>query len=213
MRIIILGPPGSGKGTQAKLISQRFSIPHISSGDLLRDAISKGTELGKKARDYIEKGLLVPDEVVFGLMDERLKERDTMGGFILDGFPRNLRQAHHLEKILSGKSMDLVIYLDVPEEVIVERFSGRRSCKKCGRVYHLKRNPPAKDEICDSCGEKLIKRRDDEEDVVRKRIQVFKDQTQPLIAHYKKYRKLKKVNGKGEVLKVFSEILSELEKG
>lgn len=184
MIIVFLGPPGSGKGTQAKLLSEKHGFVHISTGDLLRNAVKKGTDLGRKAKEYMERGELVPDELIVALIEEVLPKE---GGVILDGFPRTVPQALALDKMLErqGKRVSKVLLFDVPEEIIVERLAGRLSCPNCGAVYHHVYNPPKEDEVCDRCGTKLVQREDDREEVVRNRVRVYREQTQSLIDFYR----------------------------
>jgi len=177
----MLGAPGSGKGTQAKFISKEYGIPQISTGDLLRNAVKEGTELGLQAKKYMEDGKLVPDDLVLSLLQERLAKDDCKKGFILDGYPRNLAQAHQLEKITD---VNLVINIDVDYKVLVERITGRRTCKKCGAIYHIKYNPPKEDSICDKCSGTLYQREDDTEETVKKRLDTYESQTKPLIEFY-----------------------------
>ena len=183
MNLILLGGPGAGKGTQAKLIVEEYKIPQISTGDMLREAVKQGTELGKKAKEYMDKGELVPDEIVIGIVRDRLKQPDCEKGFILDGFPRTIAQAEALDKMLDeiGKKIDAVINIYVPEEEIVKRIVNRRTCKKCGAIYHLIYSPPKESNKCDKCGGELYQRDDDKEETVRERLRVYKQQTEPLI--------------------------------
>ncbi len=182
MKVVLLGPPGAGKGTFAKYFSRKYCIPHISTGDIFRAEIEKGTELGKKAKEYVEKGLLVPDEIVIEIVKKRLQEPDTKKGFILDGFPRTINQA----KALDGfASIDAAIYIYVPMEVAIERLSARYVCPKCGRVYNLKFNPPKNDLKCDDDGTPLIRRKDDEPEVIKKRYEVYYQTFNPIIEYYR----------------------------
>ncbi len=214
MNLILLGPPGSGKGTQAKLIVEKYGIPQISTGDMLREAVAKGTELGKEAKKYMDAGQLVPDEVVIGIVKERLQQPDCEKGFILDGFPRTIAQAEALDKILEemGKKIDAVINIQVPEEEVVKRIVNRRTCKNCGAVYHLIYNPPKEDNKCDKCGGELYQRDDDKEETVRKRYQVYKEQTEPLVEYYAKKGILYNIDGTKSIEEVFAEIDSILQK-
>ncbi|MDW8294666.1 MAG: adenylate kinase [Aquificaceae bacterium] len=184
MIVVFLGPPGSGKGTQAKGLSRQLGLVHISTGDLLREAVRKGTELGKRAREYMERGELVPDSLMIALIEEVMPQE---GGFILDGFPRTVMQALALEEMLKrhGKELDKVVLFELPEGVVVDRLSGRLTCQGCGAVYHVKYNPPKEEGICDLCGSKLVQREDDKEEVVRRRYKVYKEQTQPLVEFYR----------------------------
>lgn len=193
----MLGPPGSGKGTCARIISKIYGIPHITTGDLLREAVAEGTEHGRVAREYMERGELVPDEIVISIMEERLSKPDCDEGFILDGFPRNLSQAEALDHILQekGASLTHVLNLVVGAEIIIGRLSLRRSCPRCGAVYHLKNNPPKRDEICDECGAKLVQRSDDREEIIRHRLEVYEEKTRPLLERYRKAGKVREMSG------------------
>ena len=195
MRIVFLGPPGAGKGTQAETISKEKRLPHISSGNLLREAVEAGTETGVKARDYIEKGLLVPDHIVVDIIKDRILKDDCKKGFILDGFPRTLSQAKILDEMLKklGSKLDLVLYFAVSKESVVLRLSGRRICSACGANYHIKYVPSSKEGICDKCGAKLYQRADDKLETVLERIRVYHEQTEDLIEHYKKNGILKEI--------------------
>lgn len=217
MNIILLGPPGGGKGTQAKRIVEKYGIPHIATGDILREAVAKGTELGKKAKEYMDRGELVPDEIVIGIVKERLKQPDCEKGFLLDGFPRTIKQAEALDEMLKelGKSIDAVIYIDVPEEEVVKRIAYRRTCRNCGAVYNLIYSPPKEDNKCDKCGGELYQRDDDKEEVVRQRFKVYMENTAPLIEYYEKRGILYKVDGTksiDEVWKQIDEILQKVAK-
>ena len=197
MKIIFLGAPGAGKGTQAEKVSERYGIPAISTGAIIREAIKTGTAMGVAAKEYTEKGALVPDEVVIGIIKERLAMEDCLGGFILDGFPRTVPQAEALDAM--GVNIDLVISIEVPDEAIVSRMSGRRLCGSCGASYHLEYHP-SKDGIhCDACGAELITRRDDAPEVVLSRLAIYHEQTEPLKAYYEKTGKLKLVIGQTEI--------------
>lgn len=182
MNIIFLGPPGSGKGTQADLISKELNIPHISTGDIFRCNIKNQTELGKKASDYTSKGLLVPDEITNEMIKDRLNKEDCKNGFILDGYPRTINQAEFLKSIIK---IDKIINFELNDEEIIKRISGRRTCPNCNAVYNIYRSPPKKENICDKCGSKLIKRDDETPNVVKKRLDVYKKETKPLIDYYK----------------------------
>ena len=188
MKIVMLGAPGAGKGTQAKMIAAKYQIPHISTGDIFRANIKNGTELGKKAKSYMDQGLLVPDELTVDLVIDRLAQDDCKNGYILDGFPRTIPQAEALDAALAklGEKMDYAIDVDVPDENIVSRMSGRRACTGCGATYHIVYNPSKKGECCEVCGEKLILRDDDKPETVQKRLNVYHEQTQPLIDYYTK---------------------------
>jgi len=207
MRIIMLGAPGAGKGTQAQKLAQHLSIPQISTGDMLRQAVSEGTPLGIEAKKYMDAGKLVPDDVVIGIVAERIKKPDCVRGFILDGFPRTIEQAKALDSIAK---IDWVINIDVPEDILVERITGRRSCKKCGAVYHVKYNPPAREGICNVCGEKLYQREDDREDTVRKRVETYNKQTKVLIDYYARSGNLLNIDGNREIDAIFGDILAKL---
>ena len=213
MILILLGAPGVGKGTQGALISKEYGIPQISTGDILRSEVKNETELGKKAKAYMEKGELVPDDVIIEMMEKRIKEDDCKNGFILDGFPRTVAQAEAFDRMLAknGLELDKVILIDVPEEEIIDRLTGRRICPNCGAVYHIKNNPPKVEGVCDRCGSKLIQRDDDREDVVKKRLEVYKKSTMPLIDYYTKTSKLVKVDGTGDIEEIFARIKKILE--
>ncbi len=197
MRVIVLGPPGSGKGTRARLIGQIFKIPIIVMGDILREAVSGGGEAGRRAKAYMDRGELVPDDVVIGLLEERLRGLNLERGFVLDGFPRNLRQAEALEELLSseGVEIDLVLNVVAGEDAILERLSLRRSCPHCGAIYHLKDKPPLRDEVCDECGSKLMQREDDREEVIRHRIKIYYRETKPVLDEYIKKNKVIEMSG------------------
>jgi len=211
LRLIMLGPPGAGKGTQAKRLAKRFAIPHISTGDMLRAAVRAGTPLGMKAKEYMDAGGLVPDEVIIGLVGERLKEDDCSNGFLLDGFPRTVAQAEALD--VAGVVIDHVIDMEVPDEDVVVRLTGRRVCPSCNAVFHLTLSPPKKDGVCDNCGSNLIIRDDDKEDTVRNRLRVYHQSTAPLIAFYNGKGLLRRLSAVGAVDDVFNGILSLLEVG
>ena len=212
MKIIMLGAPGAGKGTQAIRISSEYGIPHISTGDIFRANIKNGTELGKKAKAYMDQGLLVPDELTVDLVMDRLTRPDCSKGYILDGFPRTIPQAQALDKALAGRgeALDYAIDVDVPDEDIVDRMSGRRSCTGCGATYHIKYNPSKKGELCEVCGEKLVLREDDHPETVQKRLDVYHEQTQPLIDYYANQGIMKKVDGTQDMDDVFAAIESIL---
>ena len=212
MKIIMLGAPGAGKGTQAKMIAEKFGIPHISTGDIFRANIKNGTELGAKAKEYMDKGLLVPDELVVDLIMDRFKADDCKNGYILDGFPRTIPQAEALDKALSanGESVDYAIDVEVPDENIVNRMSGRRACVGCGATYHIKYNPTKVEGKCDACGEVLILRDDDKPETVLNRLNVYHEQTQPLIDYYNEKGILKEVDGTVDMNEVFNAIVSIL---
>ena len=212
MKIIMLGAPGAGKGTQAKKIAEKCGIPHISTGDIFRANIKNGTELGKKAKTYMDQGLLVPDELVCDLVVDRIQQDDCKKGYILDGFPRTIPQAESLDKALQaiGEKMDYAIDVEVPDEIIVKRRGGRRACVGCGATYHLVYAPTKKEGICDACGGELILRDDDKPETVQKRLGVYHEQTQPLIDYYKNQGILREVDGSVDMEDVFKEILNIL---
>ena len=209
MKLIFLGAPGAGKGTQAKVVSERLSIPTISTGNIIRAAIKDGTEMGKKAKDFIEKGALVPDEVVIGIIKDRLKADDCKNGFILDGFPRTVPQAEALDEM--GIEIDKVIDIEVPDEKIAARMSGRRVCQGCGASYHLLYKKPEKDGVCNSCGGELVQRKDDHPDTVLERLSVYHTQTEPLKEFYEKKGKLRIVEGQEEIADTTALTLKALE--
>ena len=210
MNIILLGGPGAGKGTQAKKLIDKYQIPQISTGDILRAAVKEGTEMGKKAKEYMDAGQLVPDEVVIGIIKDRLKEPDCQKGFILDGFPRTVPQAEALEKVLSdmSKKIDHVVSIDVDEEELVTRLTGRRTCKDavCGQMYHVKFTPPKKEGVCDKCGGELYQRDDDNETTVRSRLATYNQATKPLIDHYKAKGLIRPIPGVGGIDDIFTKI-------
>jgi len=214
LRIILLGPPGAGKGTQAKTLAEEIRLPHISTGDLLRKNVSLNTDLGKQAQDYMNKGALVPDELVNQMMIDRISQDDAQAGFILDGYPRNLAQAEILDKALvaRGKQIDLVIYLDTSEAVVIQRLSGRLVCKKCGANFHSTNMPPKKTGICDNCGGALYQRSDDTEATIRKRLQVYRNECSPLIKYYQEKGKLQRLVADGEARKVLVDIVGLVRK-
>ena len=209
--VILLGPPGSGKGTQAARVSGDLGMKHISTGDLLREAVKAGSELGKQAEGYMKKGLLVPDEVMLGLIEEELSGLGT-GGWLLDGFPRTLQQAEDLSGVLGrlGQEIDRVLLIDVAPDVIVGRLTSRRVCPQCNAVYNLESNPPATEGKCDACGSDLVQRPDDEEGTVRKRLDVYEEQTAPLIEYYGTHDDLVKVQGAGDIEEINAEIVRAL---
>lgn len=212
MKIIMLGAPGAGKGTQAKQIAEKYKIPHISTGDIFRANIKNGTELGKKAKTYMDQGLLVPDELVVDLVVDRFKEADCANGYVLDGFPRTIPQAEALDHALSkiGEKIDYAINVEVPDENIVNRMSGRRACVGCGATFHMTHIPPKQDGVCDVCGEKLILRDDDKPETVQKRLNVYHEQTAPLIEYYTKKNVLVEVDGTVDMAEVFQSIVKIL---
>jgi len=209
-----MGLPGAGKGTQAEKISEAYNIPHISTGDMFRLAIKEGTELGKKAKSFMDQGELVPDEVTIGIVQERLSMDDCKQGFLLDGFPRTIAQAEALHNLLSDmtESIDYVLHVDVPEEKLVERLTGRRICPTCGTTYHVMYNPPQKEGVCDKDGSKLIQREDDTPETVKKRLAVNIKQTQPLMDFYNDKGYLVTVNGDQDIDLVFADIQAKLSK-
>ena len=212
MKIIMLGAPGAGKGTQAKMIAEKCGIPHISTGDIFRANIKNGTELGAKAKEYMDKGLLVPDELVCDLVVDRIQQADCEKGYILDGFPRTIPQAEALENALNAieQKLDYAIDIDVPDENIINRMSGRRACAGCGATYHVLFNPTKVEGKCDVCGESLILRDDDKPETVKKRLDVYHTQTQPLIDFYSARKVLVEVDGTQSMDKVFEDIMKIL---
>lgn len=212
MKLIFIGPPGSGKGTQAKRLAMNHGIPHISTGDMLREAIADETELGRQAAPIVASGALVSDDLMLGIIQDRLAKEDAWRGFILDGFPRTLVQAEGLDKIVVGNGGDnlRVLQLLVPDEAIVRRIVLRRSCSNCGAIYHLENNPPANDSVCDRCGAEVIARPDDNETAVRKRLEAFHRQTVPVATYYKAKSVLREVDGIGPIDEVFERIEKSL---
>ncbi len=208
MKIIFLGAPGAGKGTQAEIISEKFGIPTISTGNIIREALKNGTEMGLKAKAYTEAGQLVPDEVVIGIIKERLVKDDCANGFILDGFPRTIPQAEALGAM--GIDIDKIVSIEVPDENIMERMTGRRVCGKCGASYHLSFKKPAVDGVCDSCGDALVQRKDDAPETVADRLKVYHDQTEPLKDYYAGLGKLEIVEGIGSVSEITERVLKAL---
>ena len=212
MKIIMLGAPGAGKGTQAKQIADKYSIPHISTGDIFRANIKNGTELGKKAKQYMDQGALVPDELTCDLVMDRIQQDDCKNGFVLDGFPRTIPQAEALDAALGkiNEKMDYAIDVDVPDENIINGMSGRRACLNCGATYHLISIPPKVEGICDRCGSEIVLREDDKPETVQKRLKVYHEQTQPLIDYYKNQGILKSVDGTQPMDEVFKAIVTIL---
>lgn len=212
MKIVMLGAPGAGKGTQAIKIADKYDIPHISTGDIFRANIKGGTELGQKAKSYIDKGELVPDEVTIGMLLDRIAQDDCKNGYVLDGFPRTIPQAESLTEALKsqGDKIDFALNIDVPDEAIIERMSGRRACPKCGATYHIVYAAPKTENICDKCGSELIIRSDDKPETVKDRLNVYHQQTEPLIAYYKAAGVLREVDGTQELPKVFEDVVAIL---
>ena len=210
MKIIMLGAPGAGKGTQAKMIAEKCGIPHISTGDIFRANIKQGTELGRKAKTFMDKGLLVPDELVCDLVVDRIRQDDCTRGYILDGFPRTIPQAHALEDALTaiGQKIDYAIDINVPDENIIDRMAGRRSCPKCGATYHIKYNPTRQEGICDACGGEVVLREDDKPETVKNRLSVYHEQTRPLIDLYSERNALAEIDGVQPMEKVFADIVT-----
>ena len=204
MNIVFLGPPGIGKGTAAAKLGKKLGIPHISTGDMLRENVAEKTKLGIEAKSYMDKGLLVPDEVVIEMMEERLKKNDCKNGFILDGFPRTINQA---EKIAKVTNIDKVVNIQASDEIIIDRLSQRRVCSKCGFIYHLVYIKPKKEGICDKCGSKLYQREDDRTEAIKERLKVYRKETEPLIAYYKEKGILADVNGSGTPEEEFEGVL------
>jgi len=213
MNLILLGPPGAGKGTQAQRIVERYHIPQVSTGDILRTAVKEGTPLGKKAKAFMDQGQLVPDEVVIGIIEGRLRAPDCNPGFILDGFPRTIVQAEALQAILTkmGKSIDHVINIEVYSEELVRRLTGRRTCKNCGAMFHLLFHPPKREGVCDRCGGVLYQREDDKEETIRMRLREYEKQTTPLIQHYQLKNGLRSVQGVGGQDEIFEQIVRLLD--
>lgn len=212
MKIIMLGAPGAGKGTQAARVAEEYKIPHISTGDIFRANIKGGTELGKKAKSYMDAGKLVPDELVCDLVADRIRQEDCVNGYVLDGFPRTIPQAEALDRAVAamGTKIDFAVNIDVPDEAIVRRMGGRRACVNCGATYHVEFNPPKQEDVCDVCGSNLILRDDDKPETVQTRLSVYHDQTQPLIEYYEKAGALVTVDGTQDMETVFSNIKQRL---
>lgn len=208
MKLIMLGAPGSGKGTQAKFITKKYGLPQISTGDLLRDAVKRETVLGVKAKEFLNTGTLVPDEIVLELLKERLMNDDCSNGFILDGYPRNLTQAKQLADITD---IDLVINIDVDYGLLVTRITGRRTCKKCGAIFHIEFNPPTQEEVCDKCSGELFQRADDTEEIVKKRLHTYENQTKPLIEHYSSQGNLETLISDGTIKQMHQKVIKLLE--
>lgn len=212
LRAVLLGPPGAGKGTQAVRLVEKYEIPHISTGDIFRKNIKEGTELGKKAQEYMNAGALVPDELVVDLVKDRLQQDDCKNGFLLDGFPRTIFQAEKLDEFLSESNlkMDIVINLKVEKEALIKRLTGRRVCKDCGASYHIVNIPPKKEGVCDICGGELIQRKDDNIETVENRINVYEEQTVPLIGYYKEAGSLVDFDGEASLDEVFDAIVQAI---
>jgi adenylate kinase len=212
VRLILLGAPGAGKGTQADILAEKLSVPHISTGDIFRYNIKNGTELGVKAKEFMDKGLLVPDDLTIEIVKDRIQMEDCKNGFILDGFPRTIPQAEYLDSILSqvGITLDAVLNIHVEDEKIIKRMSGRRTCPSCGKSYHVLYNQAKVEGICDSCGANLVQRDDDKEETVIKRLNTYHEQTEPLIDYYKKQSKLLTAFGKEEIIDTSMEVLKVL---
>jgi adenylate kinase len=212
VRIVLVGPPGAGKGTQAQFIASHLSVPKISTGDIFRDNVSRSTELGRRARAYMERGDLVPDEVTIAMVTDRLGEDDAQNGFLLDGFPRNVPQAEKLTKLLASwhTKLDVVLELVVDDDEVVRRLSGRRTCRRCGRVWHVSFDPPTKPDVCDVCGGELFQRDDDSEDTIRHRLEVYQQQTSPLVSFYADEGILLGIDATGPVEEVTERALASL---
>jgi adenylate kinase len=208
VNLVLMGLPGAGKGTQAEKIVEKYNIPHISTGDMFRAAMKEGTELGLKAKSFMDKGELVPDEVTIGIVRERLSKDDCKKGFLLDGFPRTVAQAEALESMLASmdKKIDYVINVDVDQDILMERLTGRRICKSCGATYHLVFNPPSVDGVCDRCGGELYQRADDNSETVQNRLEVNMKQSKPLLDFYESKGYLRNINGQQDIEKVFADI-------
>lgn len=213
MNLIIIGPPGSGKGTQGKLVAERFHIPQIATGDILRDAVRNRSVLGFKAKAFMVKGELVPDEVIIGIIEDRLMQRDCAKGFLLDGFPRTVVQAEALEGMLGkrGLALDHVINIEIETGELINRLMGRRTCSRCSTMYHLLFNPPKKEGICDQCGGSLYERDDDKEETIRSRLDVYSQQTGPVIQYYAAQGLIRSINGVGHIDDIFHRILEAIE--
>lgn len=213
MKLVLLGAPGGGKGTQAKKLVDKYGIPQISTGDILRAAVAKGTTLGKEAKSYMDKGELVPDSVVIGLVKERIAQDDCKKGYILDGFPRNTAQAETLDKVLAemGSPLDTALLVDVDKDILMKRLTGRRTCKNCQQMYNVYFSPAKKEGVCDKCGSELFQRDDDKEETIKRRLDVYDAQTAPLINYYKERGILKSVKGTGSIDEIFKNVCTILE--
>ena len=211
-RVVLLGPPGAGKGTQAKLLQEEFGAVQISTGDILRKAVAEQTALGKQAGEFINRGALVPDDLIVNLVAERLQEKDCRSGFILDGFPRTIPQAESLDEILKtmGLNLNCVLSVQVPQNILVERLAGRRTCKKCGALCHVVFNPPQRAGVCDRCGGELYQRDDDREETISRRLQVYENQTAPLVNYYTQRGLLRVVDGVGEIDQIRARVIAAL---
>lgn len=212
MRLVLLGAPGAGKGTQAKKLIEEYGMPQISTGDLLRAAVGAGTDLGKEAKSFMDKGELVPDSVVLGMVEERLQQDDAKNGYILDGFPRNTAQAEALDAMLDklGMSLDAALSVDVPLEDLMKRLTGRRTCNSCGQMYNVHFSAPAAENECDKCGGELLQRDDDKEETIEKRLEVYQQQTEPLIDYYRNKGILKSVSGTGNIDEIYGNVVATL---
>jgi adenylate kinase len=212
MKLVLLGPPGAGKGTQAKQLIDKYNIPQISTGDILRQAVKDGTQMGQAAKVFMDKGELVPDDVIIGIVKDRIQADDCQNGYIFDGFPRTVAQAEALDGMLKDLAthLDAVVSIEVPEEEVVKRLSGRRTCKGCGTLFHVVFNPPAKEGVCDKCGGELFQRDDDNETTIRQRLSVYLSQTAPLIDYYSQAGILKTVPGTGAPNEIFDAICNVL---
>ena len=212
MNIILLGPPGAGKGTQAKMLVEEYQIPQISTGDILRAAVKEGTPMGKEAKNYMDKGELVPDSVVIGIVEERIQQPDCEKGYMLDGFPRTVPQAEALDEMLKKLSsqIDHVVSIRVANEELVERLTGRRTCRECGAGFHVMFDPPKQEGVCDKCGGELYQRDDDNVETVTSRLQVYESQTKPLVDYYNSQEKVRDIDGVGEIKEIFGRITQVL---